>query len=120
MQQTAPEQRRQFFRLRYPRNDRPVVTLKDQAYHVCEISEQGMRIIFLSPTKVALGITVSGRIEFFDKEQIEIEGVTLRQHDGEVALKLSKGISLKRMTVEQRRLRQKYPAVYRNKAAKAS
>jgi hypothetical protein len=117
MEQIAPEQRRQYFRLRYPHKDRPVITLMGRTFHVCEISERGMRIIFVSSTEVALGITVSGKIEFFDKETIEVEGTILRQHDAEVALKLSKGISLKRMTIEQRRLRKKYPAIYCKRTA---
>ncbi|MDG3087090.1 PilZ domain-containing protein [Vibrio hannami] len=115
MPQENHEQRRQFYRLRYPRNDRPVITLMDKKYHVCEISEQGLRIVFLSHTPVAIGLTVSGNITFHDNEKILIEGDILRQDDLEVIIKLSKGVSFKRMTVEQLYLRKKYPKVYARK-----
>ncbi|WP_375752488.1 PilZ domain-containing protein [Vibrio sp. HN007] len=115
MQQENHEQRRQYYRLRYPRNDRPVITLMDKKYHVCEISEQGLRIVFLSQNPVAIGLTVSGKISFHDSETLSIEGEILRQDDLEVIIKLTKGVSFKRMTVEQLYLRKKYPKVYARK-----
>lgn len=117
MEQEEFEQKRQFYRLRYPRNDRPVVNLFDKSFYVCEISEQGMRIVFVSKTQVALGISVSGKVTFHDNEAIEINGTILRQHDTEVAIKLSKGVSFKRMTKEQLYLRKKYPKIYNKRAA---
>ncbi|WED21497.1 PilZ domain-containing protein [Vibrio sp. JC009] len=106
------QERRMFYRLRYPNSDRPSVEMLGQTFQVCEISELGMRLLFRSTEPVSLGVKVSGIVHFLDDEDVEIEGVALRQHGGEVAIKLSKGISEQRMTEERHHLTEKYPDVY--------
>ena len=109
-------QRRKYFRLRYPRKeDRPRATLSDNAYPICEISEGGVRLLFLQRNPVTQGIPLSGSCRFLDGEEIELEGVTLRLEGNELVLQLSKGPNLKRMTMEQIRLRRKYPGIFSRK-----
>lgn len=109
-------QRRKFYRLRYPRKeDRPRADLLDNAYPICEISEEGVRLLFLQKNAVSKGIMLSGSCRFLDGEVIDLEGVTLRLEGNELVLKLSKGPSLKRMAMEQIRLRRKYPGIFSNK-----
>lgn len=105
-------QRRAFFRLRYPKGERPRATILDRDFRVCEISEQGTRILFTNSHPVAEGIPISGRIRFHDGVEIVIEGYVLRQDDNELVARLSKGPDLKRMTKEQIYLRRKYPSLY--------
>ncbi|MDG3084743.1 PilZ domain-containing protein [Vibrio hannami] len=112
MKQDLNHERRQFYRLRYPKAERPSIELSGQIFQVCEISELGMRLLFRSEDPVPLGVKINGVIHFSDSKDVEIEGIALRQHSGEVAVKLSKGISLKRMTDEQLRLLREDPGYY--------
>ncbi|WED20649.1 PilZ domain-containing protein [Vibrio sp. JC009] len=122
MDQEQWEQKRQFYRLRYPDHDRPIISIMDEEFYVCEISEQGMRIVFVSDTPVEVGVIISGLVTFYDDKSVEVQGTILRQHESEVAVKLiDDGISFRRMTQEQMHLRQKYPGMYgRKKKALAS
>ncbi|PWI33585.1 hypothetical protein DI392_08955 [Vibrio albus] len=105
MTQQHFHERRQFFRLRYPHTERPTVELDGQEYPVCEISEQGMRLLFRSTDRFSLGVPFSGTVHFSDKEDVPIEGIALRQHANEVAVKLTKGISSERIDEEQQHLK---------------
>jgi hypothetical protein len=55
---------------------------------------------------------LAGLVHFRDGETVSIEGVVLRVDETEVVVKLSSGLSLKRMLDEQRRLREKYPMLF--------
>lgn len=112
MEQEQAIQKREFFRLRYPRNERPRAKLLGRDFWVCEISEQGTRILFTNSHPVALGITISGTIRFHDGEMIEIKGQVLRLDDGELVAQLTQGPDLKRMTKEQIYIRKKYPGFF--------
>jgi len=105
-------QRRQFFRLRYPKNERPRARILDRDFRVCEISEQGTRILFTNSHPVSAGILIRGTIHFHAGEHIEIEGRVLRMDGQELVAKLTKGPDLKRMTAEQIYLRKKYPGMF--------
>jgi len=56
--------------------------------------------------------TFAGVLRFSDGDTTPIVGVVLRLEDSEIVVKLSKGISLKRMIAEQIRLRKKYPMFF--------
>lgn len=58
---------------------------------------------------VRLHQTFAGVLRFQDGDTTPVVGVVLRWEDGELVVKLSKGISLKRMIAEQSRIRKKYP-----------
>ncbi len=112
-------QKRQFYRLRYPKKAQPCAVINGRKFHVCEISEQGMRILFTGDHAVAMGIIVSGSIQFHDGTIVEIEGRTLRQDpDHELIIQLIKGLDLKRMAQEQIYLRAKYPRLFTRTAKK--
>ncbi len=97
-------EKRKFFRLRYHQDQRPTVELFGHEYPVCEISEEGMRLLFKSTSPFSLGVTFSGVVHFDDDEDIPIEGIALRQHVYEVAVRLSKGISAKRIDKERQHI----------------
>lgn len=113
MEQDDLIQRRQFFRLRYPKSARPRAKLLGHDFWVCEISEQGTRILFTSSHPVSRGVTITGFIRFHDGEEIEIKGKVLRLDDNdELIAQLSKGPDLKRMTQEQIYIRKKFPGYF--------
>ncbi len=114
MQQEDQTQRRQYFRLRYPKNERPRAKLLGRDFWVCEISEYGTRILFTNSHPVSAGITITGSIRFHDGEEVEIQGKVLRLEDNlELVAQLSKGPDLKRMTQEQIYIRKKYPGYFK-------
>lgn len=112
MAQNTPDQRRQFFRLRYPKNERPRAKIMGRDFLICEISEQGVRILFTNSHPVSRGVPIGGTITFSDGEEIEIEGSTLRLDGNELIAQLTKGPDLKRINKEQIRLRKKYPGLF--------
>ena len=61
---------------------------------------------------VRLGQPFVGVVRFQDGESNSIVGVVLRIDENKMAVKLSKGISLRRMMAEQIRLRKKYPMFF--------
>lgn len=101
MTQEQFHEKRRFVRLRYPQTKRPIVEVLGEQYPVCEISEEGMRLLFKSASPFSLGVTFSGIVRFYDDEEIPIEGISLRQHSYEVAVKLTKGISSHRIDKEK-------------------
>ena len=54
----------------------------------------------------------AGVLRFRDGETASIEGVVLRTGERETVVRLSRGISLKRMVAEQMRVRRKYPVSF--------
>lgn len=101
MTHQTDHEKRKFIRLRYPQTKRPTVELLGHEYPLCEISEEGMRLLFKSTSPFSLGIQFSGIIHFCDDEDIPIEGIALRQHVYEVAVKLTKRISPTRIDKEK-------------------
>ena len=61
---------------------------------------------------VRLRQTFAGVLRFKDGDTTPIVGVVLRLEGSEMVVKLSKGVSLKRMIAEQSRLRKKYPMFF--------
>ncbi|MDB1122939.1 PilZ domain-containing protein [Vibrio algarum] len=112
MDQQSEAQRREYFRLRYPKSERPRAKILDRDFRICEISEQGTRILFTNSHPVSRGVTIKGTIRFHDGVEIPIEGRVLRLDDNELVAKLTKGPDLKRMTAEQIYLRKKYPGLF--------
>ena len=112
MDNEIKSQRREFFRLRYPKNERPVANILGQNFRICEISERGTRMLFTNSHPVSRGVTIKGTICFHDGVEVEIEGHILRLDNDELVAKLSKGPDLKRMTTEQIYLRKKYPGLF--------
>jgi len=114
MDQHSQNQRRRYYRLHYPEVERPTVWFKGQYYGVTEVSEGGVMILLGDGCAVRLGQSFVGVIQFQDGETNPIVGVVLRIDEGRMAVKLSKGISLRRMMAEQIRIRNKYPMFFDN------
>ena len=112
MDQHPQNQRRSYYRLQYPEVERPTVRFKARTYEVTEVSEGGVMILLGDGCTVRLGQSFAGVVQFQDGETNSIVGVVLRIDENKMVVKLSKGISLKRMMAEQIRLRKKYPMFF--------
>jgi len=119
MDQHPQNQRRRYYRLQYPEVERPTVWFKGRDYEVTEVSEGGVMILLGDGCAVRLGQSFVGVIQFQDGETNPIVGVVLRIAANKMAVKLSKGISLRRMMAEQIRLRKKYPMFFEGKAGES-
>ena len=112
MQQPPDSDQRKYFRLRYPVTERPIIRSGDRDFEVAEISEGGVRIIVTGGMEFEPGGQFSGSILFADGEILDIRGLMLRSMDGEIVVRLSQGISFKRMVAEQALLKQKLTWVF--------
>jgi hypothetical protein len=113
------QNQRRFYRLHYPEVERPTVWFKGRYYEVTEVSEGGVMILLGDGCAVRLGQSFVGVIQFQDGETNSIVGVVLRIAENKMAVKLSKGISLRRMMAEQIRLRKKYPMLFDSKSGES-
>jgi hypothetical protein len=103
------KQKRQFFRIEYPIDERPCLIVGGDQYEVLDTSERGMR---LSPLKSGpVPSTVKGTLRFRDGSECLVAGTVARQApDGSLVVKLNVGIPLSQIMKEQRRLIQRYRA----------
>ena len=111
MDKSPQNERRKYHRLQYPESERPTVRINGQDFHVSEISEKGTRILIPNSCPLSHNDPVTGVLWFQDGVNIVIHGVVQRCDEHGMALKLSKGISMQRMIIEQSRLLEKYPTL---------
>jgi hypothetical protein len=104
----ARDNRRGFYRLRYPEAERPRVEADGLVAAVTELSEGGMRVV-AGDFRVAVGCRVAGEVCFADGEAAWVDGTVLRHDAGEAILQLTVGVPLARMVAEQKRLLRLYP-----------
>ncbi|MDN3610188.1 PilZ domain-containing protein [Vibrio ostreicida] len=103
------EQKRDYYRLKYPKRYRPSVNFSSEQFHVTEVSEGGIRVAVNPFTNWYKGLSLSGTLTLHNNMQVKVEGAVLRFDNNEVVLKLVKGPTFKNMVEEQRYIRQKYP-----------
>ena len=105
-------QRRAHFRLRYPHDARPLLLVVEQEFFVSEISEGGMRVVFQAADEaLSLPEKITGQLRL-GAALIHIDGQPLRRDGDEWVLALSEPIAFPLIMAEQRRLIQKYPALF--------
>ncbi|KXF82115.1 hypothetical protein [Enterovibrio coralii] len=102
------QQNREFFRLRYNENERPIFLAEGDKFPVCEISEQGVRLLVKEDTQVVDGRIIAGIIQFEDGSEVEIQGKPFRREENELIVRLHHGLELKKINEEQIRIRKKY------------
>lgn len=114
------QDRRAFFRLRYPPAERPVLHVGDREYVVLDLSEGGARVAVPADPGLAAGDAVEGVVRFRTGEQAGVKGTALRVEGGQAALQFAVGVGQRRMVAEQRRLLREYPGLFRGSGGEGS
>ncbi len=109
--------RRQLYRLSYPVCERPQMMVGGRCYEVIDISERSAKLRFGEGLPANVEEPVNGVIRFSDGSDVSVEGAAFRRAQNTLVIILSKGISFRRMVLEQLHLRQKYPRLFRRLAA---
>ena len=109
-----PENRRGFYRIQFPAEERPRLLLDapGAVRLVCEVlecSERGLRFVSQSPWMHGTGVQVAGDVVFSRGRRVRIAGSVVRIQGDEVALLLGRSeIPLGVILDEQRYLRARY------------
>ncbi|CAK4068257.1 MULTISPECIES: PilZ domain-containing protein [Vibrio] len=103
------EQKRKFYRLKYPKRGRPSVRFSQELYHVTEVSEGGIRVLMHNLSSLYKGLTMKGVLSLHNDCEVSIEGAVLRFDNDEVIVQLKKGPSFKNMVEEQRHIKNVFP-----------
>ncbi|MGF1753854.1 PilZ domain-containing protein [Vibrio makurazakiensis] len=119
MSEETNEQKRQYYRLKYPKRARPVLRVEDQLFHVSEVSEKGVRLMIKNLTAFYSGLSLVGTLDLHDHSKVKVCGAVLRFDGNEVILQLTKGPTFKDMVSEQRHIRRKYPSFFASQKAVA-
>jgi hypothetical protein len=81
----GPERRR-FFRLEYPPDDRPLLKIGKNTFEVVDISERGVR--FLNEESIQFADWVRGIVIFRDGVTIDFEGKIVWEYGGKLGLQI--------------------------------
>lgn len=101
---TPSENLRQFFRLSYPEHNMPLISIDGGSYAVCEISEQGMRIICSHNDVLRIGDDFGGVVFFQDGTKLPVAGEIIRREGDHCIALLREGLTLECVVKEQRTL----------------
>jgi hypothetical protein len=101
----AGRERRKLFRVVYPEEFRPVITIRGNAFKVLDISENGLRIA--NPDKTQMpGDIFQASMVLHDNEPFLIVGRVIRNTDDQVAIIMTlRGIPYRKIIFEQAFLR---------------
>lgn len=106
------EQKRDYFRLEYPFEYRPILLLGDQQYPVVNVSECGVKFITEGTSAFAIGDQLDGDIVFHDQDRYACRGEVIRLGQRSVVLLLGEPVPLHKIRSEHifliNRLAQKY------------
>lgn len=107
------KQRREFFRVVYPKEVRPLCKTKKFEFKVIDISEGGVRLtIEQAESILKVGLVFDATIVFLDQSQVAISGKILRVEKEAFVVRTTKGIPLQKIMAEQRDLIAKYGTLY--------
>ncbi len=106
------KQTRQYYRLRYPQEERPLVDALNHRFPVSEISEKGLRLLFSHQVEVIKWMEFKGVVVFFNGKSFEVTGKVMRLDGRELVIQLSQGIDFKFIALEQIRIRKKFPVFF--------
>jgi len=100
--------KREFYRLRYPTNCRPILILLGKSYEVIDICEKGVKFLLGKYREFKPGLDIQFTIDFHD-ESLDLEGKILRVEERTAVIHLENPIPLGRIIEEQRYVRDMYP-----------
>ena len=106
---TADNQR-EYYRIRYPDNERPQLIIGKQTFEIIDLSEKGIYFAMGSQHSYVENQALKGTVVFKSGKRCDIAGKILRTHAMEktCALRLDRGVPLAQIMEEQRILLQKY------------
>ena len=104
------EQKREYYRVEYPLNDRPALLSMDDEFEVVDISEGGLKFKVGVSEHFAVGDELGGTIKFSDNHTFDCKGKIIRIDDDNVAINYAHHLPLERVRSEHLLLIQKYHA----------
>ena len=104
-------QRRQYFRIEYPRTCRPALILQGRTYAVTDLSEYGVKFQVADTGPFGLGLALEMIIRFVDGEECRLAGEITRTEKNTVCLLLTEPVPLKRIRSEELYLIKNFPAL---------
>jgi hypothetical protein len=109
-------QKRQFFRLPYPRAAQLSLRSDDgSSYKILEVSEKGLVLEMCSGEPFKVGDAVCGEILFHDNQSEYIEGLVYRLDSRGAVVTLNNTISFRNIMREQSYIRSNFPLFFRQK-----
>lgn len=103
------DQKREYYRVRFPDSERPSLRIGDAAYEILDLSESGLYARLTVPG-LSMDDIVAGVVRFKDGEEFAVEGRIVRMDGDSVGLFLDKqGFPYRKVLDEQRRLLATYP-----------
>ena len=107
---------RNYFRVEYPTDVRPVISFQDGKYRVINLCEGGVKFTF--PTREfdlrnLAQQEITATITFHNHDKSEVIGTIIRAEKDSIILKLSQGVSFQKIMAEQRFLLNKYGTLRR-------
>ena len=84
--------RRAQVRTEYPPHARPVLEVRGRRFEVVDISSHGLR--FGHGDGVNLAGWINGTVRFADRDAIDIDGIVVRHHNGELGVHLVTPIAI--------------------------
>ena len=101
------DSRREFYRVIYPLDERPTVTVGRLVHAVVDCSERGLRYEVKDRRVPQLGAEFKGRLRFRRGAEILVNGEVIRARSGLVVVKLDPPLPFGEILSEQRYLRGK-------------
>jgi len=108
MMDNRRENKREFYRLRYPTQCRPTLILLGKNYEVIDICEKGVKFLLVTGRELRPGMEVQFTITFHD-DSLNLAGEILRVDERTAVIHLENPIPLGRIIEEQRYVRDTYP-----------
>lgn len=100
--------KREFYRIRYPIWDRPVMKLDGSYFEVMDIAEKGIKFFCKECSEFMPDAEIQFTLTFHDNESLELEGTILRVYSTAVVIYLEEDIPLGRIIKEQQYILAKY------------
>lgn len=102
-------QRRGLYRVRFPIPEQPIWCVNQTDVPVIEMSENSCRVVALSEAEIDPDSVWCGHLRFADGERVWIEGSIVRRDQESIVLRLSKGVSYRKLMSLQRDFLRRYP-----------
>jgi hypothetical protein len=107
------ENKREFYRLRYPTSCRPTLILLGKSYEVIDICEKGVKFLLGKYREFKPGLDIQFTIDFHD-DSLDLAGKILRVDENTAVIYLEETIPLGRIIKEQRYVRDMYPDYFQS------